>query len=68
MVRGLILACALIVAGCAGTKVCGDFCVVNHPRILSPAVIAAMSIEEKRLAVEHNTKGEKLCGWKPRKG
>lgn len=64
MVRGLILAAALVLAGCAASTRSGDFCVGNQPRILSPAVIAAMTIEEKRRAVEHNLKGERLCGWR----
>lgn len=64
MVKGLILAAALVLAGCAGAAGPGDFCVGNQPRVLSPATIAAMTIEEKRRAVEHNLKGARLCGWR----
>ena len=65
MVRGLIVAAMLFLAGCAGTAKTGDFCTANEPRRLSPVVIAVMTIEEKRRAVEHNRKGEILCGWRP---
>ncbi|TGS63022.1 hypothetical protein EN844_24640 [Mesorhizobium sp. M3A.F.Ca.ET.201.01.1.1] len=63
MVKGLILAALIALAGCTTAK--GGFCSVSSPIRLSVKAIDAISDEEARTVLAHNRKGEKLCGWRP---
>lgn len=62
MVKALILAAVITLAGCTTT---GGFCSVAKPIRLSEQTIAAMSDAEVADALRHNELGSKACGWKP---
>ncbi|MBN9249815.1 MAG: hypothetical protein J0I86_04420 [Mesorhizobium sp.] len=61
MVKALILASLLVMAGCQSTP--GSFCAVASPIRLSLPAIAAMSDSDVRAVLAHNEKGRRLCGW-----
>ncbi|RWE26653.1 MAG: hypothetical protein EOS41_05850 [Mesorhizobium sp.] len=63
MVKGLILAALIALAGCTTAK--GGFCSVSSPIRLSANAVDALSDKEARTVLAHNRKGEKLCGWRP---
>lgn len=58
-----------LLAGCTTTQPApiadprAVWCEHNEPRRPSPEEITAMSIDEKRKAVEHNRQGALWCGW-----
>ena len=62
MVKALILAALLAVAGCQTAK--GSFCAVAHPIRPSAETITTMTDAEVRDVLAHNRKGAALCGWK----
>ena len=61
MVARLILLSLL--AGC--TTAHGSFCDIEKPWRLSAATVDAMTDAEITVALAHDRKGERLCGWKP---
>lgn len=63
MVKVLILACMIALAGCQTAK--GSFCTIASPIRPSASTIAAMSDAEVRDVLAHNRKGQKLCQWHP---
>jgi hypothetical protein len=63
MVKALILAALLAVAGCQTAK--GSFCTIASPLRPSAETIAAMSDAEVREVLAHNKRGQALCGWRP---
>ena len=62
---GKILACAALLALVACTTAKGSFCAVEHPIRLSKATVAALTDAEVKDILEHNERGQRLCGWKP---
>lgn len=62
MVKGLILASLIALAGCQTPT--GSFCTVASPIRPSASTIAAMTDTEIRDVLAHNRKGAALCGWK----
>lgn len=61
---GLKCAClALIISAC--TTASGSFCDISKPIRPTQAEIAALSDTQVTAILEHNTKGQRLCGWKP---
>lgn len=63
MVKGLILAALIALAGCTTAK--GSFCEIAQPTRLSQAAIAALSDAEVKKILADNRKGQRLCGWRP---
>lgn len=63
MVKRLILAALIALAGCATTK--GNFCAVASPQRPSVAAVDAMTDAQVKALLAHNRTGQKLCGWKP---
>ena len=63
MVKALILAALLAVAGCQTAK--GSFCTIAQPIRPSAETIATMTDAEVRDVLAHNRKGAALCGWHP---
>lgn len=64
MVKGLIATCAIFaLVGCNTTS--GSFCAIAKPIRPTQAEIAALSDAQVTAILEHNTKGMKLCGWRP---
>jgi hypothetical protein len=41
------------------------FCAIAKPMRLTAAEIDAMSDQSVKAMLSHNTKGERLCGWRP---
>lgn len=64
MVKALIVAAALLAAGCTTTPK-GTFCAIAEPHRFSDAEIAALSDESVARELGHNRRGERLCGWRP---
>ncbi|MER9217851.1 hypothetical protein NKI48_02800 [Mesorhizobium sp. M0644] len=62
MVTPKILALAAFVALAACQHSGGSFCDIEKPN-RNP--VEDMTPAEARTAVEHNLRGEKLCGWRP---
>ncbi len=62
--RALVFALAVMLAGCA-TAPRGTFCDVAKPMRPTSTEISSMSEASVAAALEHNRKGEKLCGWRP---
>jgi len=62
MVKGLILAGLIALAGCQTTS--GSFCQISSPIRLSSETVDHLSDEEVTALLAHNEKGRKLCGWK----
>ena len=65
MVKKIALASLLILAACQTATVDGDFCYRNEPIRPSAEAIQALSDEDVQRILEHNKRGEALCGWKP---
>lgn len=57
------LAWMLTLTAC--TTASGSFCDISKPIRPSEAEIAALSDERVQDILEHNTKGQRLCGWRP---
>lgn len=57
----VVLAASL--AGCQTAK--GDFCAIADPVRLARERIAGLSDAEVKALLAHNSKGMRLCGWKP---
>jgi hypothetical protein len=62
MVRTLILAGLIALAGCTTTK--GSFCAIASPQRPSAAAVDAMTDAQVKALLAHNRTGQKLCGWK----
>ena len=63
MVKALMLAGALALAGCTTTG--GSFCDIAKPIRVTEQTIAAMTDAEVEAALTHNEQGRALCGWQP---
>lgn len=63
MVKALILAVLIALAGCQATK--GSFCAISSPIRLSSQAIDHLSDAEVKDILARNETGRKLCGWKP---
>lgn len=63
MVKALIFAAILALTACQTAS--GNFCDLNKPIRLSSVSVDALSDDEVRQILAHNTKGQKLCRWKP---
>ncbi len=63
MVKGLILAGLIALAGCTTSK--GSFCSIATPQRPSAAAVDAMTDAQVKALLAHNLTGEKLCGWRP---
>ncbi|TPK70216.1 hypothetical protein FJ930_19815 [Mesorhizobium sp. B2-4-15] len=63
MVKGLILAALIALAGCTTTK--GSFCAIASPQRPSAAAVDTMTDAQVKALLAHNKQGQKLCGWKP---
>ena len=63
MVRALMLAGALALAGCTTSG--GSFCDIAKPIRVTEQTIAAMTDAEVEAALTHNEQGRALCGWQP---
>lgn len=57
------LAWMLTLAAC--TTASGSFCDISEPIRPTKAEIAALSDAAVERILAHNTKGQRLCGWKP---
>ena len=65
VVKGLILASVLILAGCQTSSVDDLFCHQNKPIRLSSEQVDALTDAQARQFYLHNKRGQKDCGWKP---
>lgn len=66
MGKGLILAAALLLAGCSERVVyVSDGCLWAQPIRPTAAEIAAMTAETVQQILAHNEKGAAVCGWVP---
>lgn len=63
MVKGLILAVLIALAGCQTNG--GQFCQISDPIRLSAETVDHLSDEEVAALLAHNAKGARLCGWQP---
>jgi hypothetical protein len=62
---GRLISAAALLALVACQHSGGSFCDISKPFRLSPAAVDAMTDAEVQAALEHNAKGQRLCGWKP---
>lgn len=53
----------MALASCNTTS--GSFCDISKPIRPTKAEIAALSDAAVTAILEHNAKGQRLCGWKP---
>lgn len=63
MVKALILAAVLALSACQTPS--AGFCAISKPMRPTAAEIEAMSDQSVAAVLAHNTKGERLCGWRP---
>jgi hypothetical protein len=63
MVKALALAGLLALSGCQTAK--GSFCAIAKPIRPSVNTIATMTDAEVQAVLAHNTKGQRICHWKP---
>ena len=65
MGKALILAAALLLAGCPGPAYESDFCLLAAPLRPNTAAWLAADRVFKEQIVLHNETGVALCKWKP---
>jgi len=63
MVKALTLAALLTLAGCQTAK--GTFCDIAKPIRLAPEQVDQLTDDQVAQLLAHNTKGQRLCGWRP---
>lgn len=63
MVKALTLAALVALAGCQTSK--GTFCDIAKPIRLAPEQVDQLTDTQVAELLAHNTKGQRLCGWRP---
>jgi len=63
MVKALTLAALVALAGCQTAK--GTFCDIAKPIRLAPEQVDQLTDDQVAQLLAHNTKGQRLCGWRP---
>ena len=59
----LALVALLLLAGCETTK--GTFCDIAKPIRLAPEQVDQLTDDQVTQLLALNTKGQRLCGWRP---
>jgi len=61
--RYLFPLAALVLVSCQTPQ--GSFCDLAKPIRLTPEQIDQLTDDQVRQYLGHNTRGQKMCGWKP---
>nr|WMC99354.1 hypothetical protein RAR13_11920 [Aminobacter aminovorans] len=63
MVKALTLAALIALSACQTAK--GTFCDIAKPIRLAPEQVDQLTDDQVAQLLAHNTKGQRLCGWRP---